>query len=325
MAVEAPISQPEFLDAARALYIDGVTAEVVTRLDDAGIPAIVLKGPSIARWLYPAGGRTYADTDLLVPPAEFARAGDVLRSLGFRELLGGFDPHEWAPDGETSFLKARTPDDPLGGKIDLHRNLPGLPADDDVLWRAFAERCEPLALGGVRVQVLNRVGLALHIVVHALQHGFGSHTDEDLRRAIDALPLDGWRQAVALGERLGVAPDVVGTALRRHPEGAALADRLGLGAQTLSGTPYFWSGAGVPRGAQTLSQLRKATTGRERARIVRWTLLPSPAKVRYSSWQGAARERSLAVDYLRYWCSLVKLLRPAVRFSVNGERARPAP
>jgi len=80
--------------AARALNIDRVTAEVAVAMVAAGIAYVVLKGPSIARWLYPTNGRTYCDTDLLVPPAEFERAGAVLRSLGFAPQNDGFHPFE---------------------------------------------------------------------------------------------------------------------------------------------------------------------------------------------------------------------------------------
>jgi hypothetical protein len=75
---------------------------------DVGVPAILLKGPSVARWLYPAGGRAYADSDLLVPASEFSRAEKVLRSLGFTELLAGFHPFErnrGEPAAETTYTR----------------------------------------------------------------------------------------------------------------------------------------------------------------------------------------------------------------------------
>ena len=102
-----------------------MTAEVVTAFKDAGIPTILLKGPSIARWLYPAGGRTYRDTDLLVPPSQFADAGSVLRSLGFTDLLEDFHPCERSAQAvETPFTRAPGPGARPGGQVDLHRNIP---------------------------------------------------------------------------------------------------------------------------------------------------------------------------------------------------------
>lgn len=53
--------------AAWTLSCDRIAAEVTSALRHAAIPTILLKGPSIARWLYPSGGRHYIDTDILVP------------------------------------------------------------------------------------------------------------------------------------------------------------------------------------------------------------------------------------------------------------------
>jgi hypothetical protein len=111
------------LRAACALYVDRVTGEVVAALNDAGIAAILLKGPSIARWLYPAGGRMYRDTDLLVPPSQFLDAASVLRSLGFTEQLEDFHPSERTQAVEYLFTRAPGPGPRPGGGVDLHRNI----------------------------------------------------------------------------------------------------------------------------------------------------------------------------------------------------------
>jgi hypothetical protein len=59
----------------QALEQDLVTAEVVTALGAASVPAILLKGPTFARWLYaPGETRGYADSDLLVPRDRFGKA-----------------------------------------------------------------------------------------------------------------------------------------------------------------------------------------------------------------------------------------------------------
>lgn len=80
------LARPAVAGAVRVLAVDRVTAEVVPALAAVGIRPILLKGPSIARWLYPSGGRSYGDTDLLVPPADFARAGSVLERPGPKVL-----------------------------------------------------------------------------------------------------------------------------------------------------------------------------------------------------------------------------------------------
>jgi Transglutaminase-like superfamily/Uncharacterised nucleotidyltransferase len=303
---------PTALVAACALYVDHMTAEVVTALDDAGIPAILLKGPSIARWLYPAGGRTYRDSDLLVPPSQFAHAASVLRSLGFRDLQEDFHPCERSAQAvEIAFTRAPGPGDRLGGKVDLHRNLPDLPVPDGLLWSVFDARRETLPVGGVDVPVLDRIGVALHVVLHAMQHGLALHTAEDLRRAIDALPVEGWQEVAQLAEALGIA-GVVGLGLRQFPQGADLAGRLGLPHLALADSAYYFNHPWAPRGARLLFSLRSAPTIRDKARIVRRDLIPSPARVRYLS----AQKPSLVAGYIRYWGVLAMSIGPAARFVV---------
>src|SRR5438270_41821 len=75
-----------------AMAVDAVTAEVVTALDGAGVDCLLLKGPSIAGWLYEEGARTYSDTDLLVAPDRLPAARATLAELGFRNEFGSL-PH----------------------------------------------------------------------------------------------------------------------------------------------------------------------------------------------------------------------------------------
>lgn len=309
------------LKAACALHVDGVTAEVVAALDRAGIPSILLKGPSIARWLYPPGARTYSDTDLLVPPRDFARAGSVLRSRGFTELFEGFDPSERnAGSVETPFTRAPVPGVRAGGKVDLHRNLPHLPTPDAVLWETLDARCETMRVGDAQVRVLDHTGVALHVVVHALQHAYAGHTGEDLRRAVGALALDGWHEVALLAERLGIS-GVLGLGLRGHPDGAELAERLGLPQLDLEDSGYSSNAAWAPRGARALSRLRAAPSARDKATIVRRALLPSRAKVSFLSGDDPARGRAVLAGYLRYWRGLPASIGPAARFV--RDRTRP--
>ena len=64
---QGPSYPPDVWQAMRALAIDRVAAEVYSALDTAGVAAILLKGSSVRQWLYPRGGRSYCDTDVLVP------------------------------------------------------------------------------------------------------------------------------------------------------------------------------------------------------------------------------------------------------------------
>jgi hypothetical protein len=70
--------------AAGRLSVDYESGSAIRALESAQIQCILLKGPSVARWLYePEDARTYADTDLLVPSESFDAAVAVLARLGF--------------------------------------------------------------------------------------------------------------------------------------------------------------------------------------------------------------------------------------------------
>ncbi len=62
-----------------------LTAEVASAFASEGIGTVVLKGPVLARWLYPGEVRPYVDADLMVAPDDRARTVSVLKRLGFAE------------------------------------------------------------------------------------------------------------------------------------------------------------------------------------------------------------------------------------------------
>lgn len=290
-----------------ALAVDRRTAEVAGALKAAGIPSILLKGPSIARWLYPGGGRGYGDTDLLVAPAAFAPAEAVLRRLGFEHLMDGWAPAEHPPHGESrTYVRSRGPD---RGIVDLHASLHQLPDGGEGVWEALWARTRPLTVAGVEVAVLDEPALALHVVLHAVQHAQGLHTGEDLRRALGAVSAATWGEVAELAAELGLSAELaVGLCL--EPEGAEVARRLGLGAAGVEESQ--WWPRFAPRGAGTLAGLAGLPTWRARARWARWAVLPSPAKLRYATSGPGRRPRSLAVGYLRWWWGLARSAGPAL-------------
>ena len=76
---------------ARNFAIDALTAEVAGAFGREGIEMLVLKGPVLAKWLYPGEVRPYNDSDLMVAPEDRARAVGVLERLGF------VDDRPWVP------------------------------------------------------------------------------------------------------------------------------------------------------------------------------------------------------------------------------------
>lgn len=306
---------PGLRKAARALNCDRITAEVVTAMDAAGIPNVVLKGPSIARWLYPSGGRTYGDTDLLVPASEFGRAETLLRSLGFVGTVEDFHPFEKGMGSlrvERDFV--RPPRHPLGpaGAVDLHHNLPRFCCSDEVLWDALvAGHVESMTVGGAVVRVLSRTAVALHVVTHAVQHGYSFHTEQDLERVVPALTPEEWRVVAELAARLG-ADDLLGAGLRHRPPGAAVADHLGL-PHPVPSDMRFWRES-APDGAVAFREFWAAPSLSAKLGWIRWMLVPSPARLRFISSLKHLDDLPLWRSYLRRWARIVTHLPAAVRF-----------
>src|SRR5690349_6557925 len=122
--------RPERLrEEAQKLRNDVVAAELIGALRESRIRTILLKGPSVSRWLYEKNeSRPYRDIDLLVSPAAHKSAENVVRSQGFsRRALGstriGRESHHacWY-----------RPDD--GVSVELHRGFGGVQASDERFW-----------------------------------------------------------------------------------------------------------------------------------------------------------------------------------------------
>ncbi len=207
--------------AAHNLSMDLVTAEVVTALDAAGVKSILLKGPSVARWLYDGPGlRAYADCDLLVAPSDIPRAERVLRDLRF-----ALEP---APAGVEEVEVEHVWKRADGTTVDLHRRLWFFDDDPVRAWSLLSGKTEPLFVGGRDVEVLREDARALHIALHALQHAIeGTKARHDLSRAIARLTSSLWLEATKLARELGV-DEALGAGLRMVDGGEAVARLAGL-------------------------------------------------------------------------------------------------
>src|SRR5215217_1954268 len=131
---------------AHALARDLMTAEAVEALRRVGVRSIVLKGPSIARWLYADGcPRPYTDSDLLVSPGRLRAAAGALESIGYSLVFDdrvspAADAHHllWQRDrdGATVALHAMQHAPERGKPLeDLRR---GLRLADESCWRTAA-------------------------------------------------------------------------------------------------------------------------------------------------------------------------------------------
>jgi hypothetical protein len=204
--------------------VDAVTAEVVGAFTAEGIGTVVLKGPVLAKWLYPGEVRPYVDSDLMVAPEDRARAVRVLERLGFTEHLPWMPSPLSLDPGGTAFNR------PGEGMVDLHCQLPGLDGDPDAIWGRLAASAERQVIAGVELRVPDHDTVLLHVVLHAAHHAnlVDGKPLEDLRRALALVHETEWSRALELA-RIYQGVPAFAAGLRLLPEGEDLARCLDLG------------------------------------------------------------------------------------------------
>ncbi len=213
----------EYRQRACNFAIDALTAEVASAFTGEGIGIVVLKGPVLAKWLYPSEVRPYGDSDLMVAPENRAHAVGVLERLGFVEHCPWMPTPACLDPGGTPFNRG-------GGMVDLHCQLQGLDGDPEAIWGCFAAGAERQVIGGVELRVPGRDAVLLHVVLHAAQHAYQADGKplEDLRRALARVEESKWWSALELARAYRGVP-AFAAGLRLLPEGGDLARRLDLG------------------------------------------------------------------------------------------------
>jgi hypothetical protein len=275
---------------ARSLAVDAHAAAVVRALEAAGVPAVILKGPSMIGWLYREDeGRTYSDADVLVPAQRWDAAAAVLEGMGFEPLppeAGGIHPPHARP-------WVRRSDKAV---IDLHRTLPGVLVAPEELWDALSPRFERLTIMGVEARVPDAPTRALLVALHLAHHL--DHSDAaaakpraDLKAALERLDESTWHAATALATTLHCR-ERLARGLVAEPPGEDLARRLGLPAGE-------WLHIGNP-GSKAASIERVAATHglRAKLRILVRGLFPRPAFLRWHSRLARRGPVGLVVAYV---------------------------
>jgi hypothetical protein len=277
------------LAAAQCLRLDRLALEVIRELAAADVPAVLLKGPSFARWLYDEGAaRPYSDVDLLVSPQNSARGEQVLTTLGFALLRPGLSKLE-----ETGHARVWVRQD---GMVDFHHSVWGIGVEPTEAWEVLTTHLDRLRIGGEQIPVLALPARALHVALHAAQHGSNERKPlEDLGRAGARASFDTWKQAAALARELK-AEGAMAAGLRLDASTAKLADELGLAqapsleiALHAQGAPLIARGLG--RVAATEGLHRKLAMACRR-------LVPTPARMRSRYPSAAAGPGALASAYL---------------------------
>lgn len=262
---------------AHTLGVDLVSAEVVRALRGAGIRPILLKGPVLAAWLYAGGDfRPYFDSDFLVAPTDEAAAHETLAALGFVSRLGS-DEHPGMADGH-----CWTRNDEI---VELHTSLEGVQAPPEVVWRALVRDVRSFEVSGETVEVLGAPALALHVALHAAQHGRDVVKPmEDLARALARVTYETWDDAATLAHELQATERFV-AGLRLHSKGRELVERLGLRERPSVATELRASSAHSM--AQALEDLRGLPGLSAKFRRLRSELFPSSEFLEWWSPLGA--------------------------------------
>lgn len=277
--------------------LDAAAAVVLDELAEAGAEALLLKGPALRALLY--GGsqhRSYSDIDLLIAPLQLDLAREVLARLGYTSAdeVQGVDHIGGNVHAETWI--ATNTDSVWKPMIDLHWTLFGARAAPEVVWRALWGRSTEIELHGRRAAVPDRAGLALHLALHAAQHGpgFDKHLGE-LSLALARWPHEVWGSAATLAEDIGaLVPFAAG--LRLVSQGEVVASDLGLP----SSAEAEWTiehRDRRPRGTFHLRAFAEARGPAERVSVVRRSLFPRRAWIAYEyPWARGGRLR-LAAGY----------------------------
>jgi hypothetical protein len=281
-------------DAHRRHQLDAAAVVVLDAFETAGIKALLLKGAALDRRLYGEDeSRGYWDVDLLVAPRDLARAMDVLSGLGYKTAENRHTDDTAAIRHAEAWARM-DPEGPVW--IDLHWRLHRCDAPADVVWSALQATRGSIDLHGRQTAILGDAGLALHLALHAAQHGPGdTKAMGDLARGIERWPLELWRSAARLAESVQGIP-AFATGLRLLSEGAEIATELGLPATAELDWEIRHRSA-RPRGTFHLRAISNAGGVRERLTVLRRSLLPTRAWILWE-FPWARRRPLLAVAYL---------------------------
>lgn len=227
--------------AQQMVMLDREVALVTGLLAAAGVDGLILKGPALARQVYPLEEwRVSDDVDLWVPGGQAGLAADALRAAGFERSppLG----EEVAARARRVGIEASFRHPARGRLIEVAHGWPALGPSRRAA-REMWERRVTLTIGGADVHALHPVDALLYGCRHGAHHGWDrlswvmdtaalwARLTAAERAAVCALARRR-NQAVMLGLGLRLAAQLAGSeltgdaaALAERPRVAALAAR----------------------------------------------------------------------------------------------------
>lgn len=170
----------------------------------------------------------------------------------------------------------------------------------------MTESTEVMRVAGLEVEVPAPPARALHLALHAFQHGTTTtQALGDLARALEVLDGRTWAAAAALAERLE-ATGAFASGLRLHPEGRRVAAELALPARAPARVALL-AGDPPPGGGLAFEQLASTPGVRAKLVFVARKLLPTRRFMRWRYPRAARGGRWMALAYL--WRPIWLLLR----------------
>ena len=289
---------------ARSLLLDREAARAVEHLRVQGVPSILLKGRTIATWLYDDGEiRPYVDVDLFVPPARFRTAIEELSELGYRPRLLGAHPSELGRK-ELDLIG------PAEVCIDLHHGLLGAAAPSDRVWEVLQQHTVTLSLGaGQEVTALDVPARAMHLALHAAQNGpLDVKAVIDLERGLAKVSRSDWERAAVLADQIG-ATEAFAAGLRLLPAGEILAEQLSL-TRRMS-VELALRVRSAPQDALFFERFSEAYGIRGKTALVARKVVPTSASLRANSEVAARGSMGLVLARMSHPLSLAIRLGPA--------------
>jgi hypothetical protein len=274
----------EFPDQLWALLVDGACRVVVPHLTAGGFRPIVLKGATIAGWLYPdPSQRVYGDLDLLVAPASRDAVVAALAERGFHPLV------------DARMLRTSSAEEqPLSNgtvTVDLHTALKGVRLDPARAWAVLDASTVPWDWSGTPVRALAPPARAMHLSLHVAQRGrVDAKAARDLDLGLARLDRAVWHEAARLADELDAAGAFV-AGLELLPEGRRLLDELAVAAAGDRETRM--RAASASTSALFLERAVAAGSWRQRLRVVRGRLFPSAQWLRLHEPERTRTRRGL--------------------------------
>ena len=154
--------------AIDVLFLSSEMARIARRFDEAGVPFLTFKGPSLAEAYGSTARRPYVDNDLLIAPGDFGAAAELLAELGFGKRsrsplrqAGYLHVH-----GEDTFSRTAGP---MVSTVDLHTRLVPVGYPYHGPFEALHARSRTLDLAGASVPTFAWDDLFLALAVNALK------------------------------------------------------------------------------------------------------------------------------------------------------------